>query len=85
MCDSGKEKHLKKTFENKNYKFKWVENFKYLGGILHEDNNHHIHLQERIKSANKINMMIQSFFKNKNISKKLKLTLQNTTIGKMLI
>jgi hypothetical protein len=22
MCDSGKEKHLKKTFENKNYKFK---------------------------------------------------------------
>jgi len=29
------------------------ENFKYLGVILNEDNNHQIHLQERIKNANK--------------------------------
>jgi len=28
--------------------------------------------------------MLQEFFKNKNISKKLKLTLKNTTIDKML-
>jgi hypothetical protein len=28
----------------KNYKFERVENFKYLGVILHEDNNHQIHL-----------------------------------------
>jgi len=28
--------------------------------------------------------MLQNFFRNKNISKKLKLTLKNTTIDKML-
>jgi len=36
----------------KNYKFERVENFKYLGLILSEDNNNQIHLQERIKNAN---------------------------------
>jgi hypothetical protein len=30
----------------KNYKFQRVENFKCLGVILNEDNNHQIHLQE---------------------------------------
>jgi len=33
----------------KNYKFKRVENFKYLGVILNEDNNNQIDVQERIK------------------------------------
>ena len=37
----------------KNYKFERVENFKYLGIILNEDNNIQIDLQERIKNANK--------------------------------
>ena len=46
----------------KNYKFERVENFKYLGVILHEDNNHQIHLQERIKNANKTYFMLQKFF-----------------------
>jgi len=35
----------------KNYKFERVENLKYLGVILHEDNNYQIHLQERIKKC----------------------------------
>jgi glutaredoxin-related protein len=34
----------------KNYKFERVENFKYLGVILNEDNNKQIDLQERIKT-----------------------------------
>jgi hypothetical protein len=37
----------------KNYTFEKVENFKYLGVILNEDNNHQTYLQERIKNANK--------------------------------
>ena len=37
----------------KDYKFERVENFKYLGVILNEDNNNQIDLQERIKNANK--------------------------------
>jgi len=37
----------------KNYKFERVENFKYLGVKLNEYNNNQIHLQERIKNANK--------------------------------
>ena len=37
----------------KNYKFGRVENFKYLGVVLNEDNNNQIDLQERIKNANK--------------------------------
>jgi len=37
----------------KNYKFEGVENFKYLGVILNEDNNNQINLQKRIKNANK--------------------------------
>jgi hypothetical protein len=53
----------------KNCKFERVENFEYLGIILNEDNNHQIHLQERIKNANKTYFMLQIFFKNKNISK----------------
>jgi len=36
----------------KNYKTERLENFKYLGVILNEDNNNQIDLQERIKNAN---------------------------------
>ena len=61
-----------------------MENFKYLGVILNEDNNNQIDLQERIKNANKTYFMQQKFFKNKNKSKKLKLKLKNTIIDKML-
>jgi hypothetical protein len=61
-----------------------VENFKYLGVILNEDNNNQTELQERIKNANKTYFMLQKFFKNKNISKKPKLRLKNTIIDKML-
>jgi hypothetical protein len=41
--------------------------------MLHEDNNHQTHLQERIKIANKTYFMLQNFFKNINISKKTKI------------
>jgi hypothetical protein len=41
-------------------------------------------LQERIKNANKTYFRSQKFFKNKNISKILKLILKNTTIDKTL-
>ena len=61
-----------------------MENFKYLGVTLNEDNNKQIDLQERIKNANKTYFMLQNFFKNKNISKKLKLRLKNTIIDKTL-
>jgi hypothetical protein len=36
------------------YKFKRLENFKYLRVILIEDNNHQIHVQEKIKNANEV-------------------------------
>ena len=68
----------------KNYKFERVENFKYLGVIVNEDNNNQMDLQEGIKNANKIYFMLQKFFKSINISKTLKLTLKNTTVDKML-
>ena len=51
--------HLKMKY----YKFESVENFKYLGNIL-EDNNHQIDLQESIKNANKVYFMLQKLFKN---------------------
>jgi hypothetical protein len=44
-----------------------VENFRYLGVILNGDNNNQIHVQERIKNANKTYFMLQNFFKNKKI------------------
>jgi len=68
----------------KNYKFERVENFKYLGGIHNEDNNYQIYLQERIKNVKKTYFMLQKFFKNKKISKKLKLRLKNTIIDETL-
>jgi len=68
----------------KNYKFERVENLKYLAVVLNEDNNNQIDLQERIKNANKTYFMLQKFFKNKNIPKKLKLRLKNTIIDKVL-
>jgi len=46
-----------------------VENCKYLGVILNENNNNQVDLQERIKNANKTYFMLQTFFKNKNVSK----------------
>jgi len=61
-----------------------VKNFKYLVVIINEDNNIQIHLQERIKNANKTYFMLQTFLKNKNISKKLKLRLKNTVTDKTL-
>jgi hypothetical protein len=63
----NKIRHLK----IKNYKLERAENFKYLGVILNEDNNHQTDLQERIKNANKTYLMLQKFFKNKNVSKKI--------------
>jgi hypothetical protein len=59
------------------------KNIKYLGVILNEDSNQ-MDLQERIKNSNKTYFMLQKFFKNKNISKKLKLILKNTIIDKTL-
>jgi hypothetical protein len=50
--------------------------------IHNEDNSHQIHSQETIKNANKTYFMLQNFFKNRNLSKKLKLILKNTTIDK---
>jgi hypothetical protein len=67
----------------KNYTFERVESFIYLGVILNEDNDHQIHLQERIKNANKTYFMIKKF-RNKNIYKKLKLRLKNTIRDKTL-
>ena len=58
-------KNKKRTFGNKNYKFERVENFKYFGLILNEDNNNQIYLQGRIKNANKTYFMLQKFFKIK--------------------
>jgi hypothetical protein len=46
----------------KNYKFKRVENFKYLGVIHNEDNNNQIDFQERIKNANETYFMLQKVF-----------------------
>jgi hypothetical protein len=57
-----------------------VENIKYVGVTLHEDKNNQTDLQERIKNVNKTYFMLQKLFKNKNISKTLKLRLKNTTI-----
>ena len=69
----------------KDYTFERVENVKYLVVILNEENNHQINLQEKIKNANKTYFMLQKFFRNKNISKKLKLRLKNTIIDKTLM
>jgi len=67
----GRKTSLKKNkivhLKIKNYKFERVENFKYLGVILHDDNNNQIDLQERINNANKTYFMLQKFFRNKNI------------------
>jgi len=49
----------------KNYKFERVDNFKYLGVILNEDNNNQIDLQERIRNGNKTYFMLQTFLKIK--------------------
>jgi len=43
-----------------------------------------IDLRERLKNVNKTHFMLQKFFENKNIPKKLKLRLKNTTIDKTL-
>jgi len=42
-----------------------LENFKYLGVILNEDNNNQIDLKERIKNTNKTYFMLQIFLKIK--------------------
>ena len=76
----NKIRHLK----IKNYKFERAASYKCLEVILNEDNNHQIDLQEILKNANKTHFMLQNFFKNKNISKKLKSRLKNTIIDKTL-
>ena len=45
---------------------------------MSEVKKHQIELQERIKTANKTYFKLQKFFRNKNISRKLKLRLKNT-------
>jgi hypothetical protein len=65
--------------------FERVHSFKYFGVILNEDNNPQIDLWERIRSANKTYFTLQTFFRNKNIFKKLKLRLNNAVTDKTLI
>jgi hypothetical protein len=55
-----------------------------LGVILNEDNSCQIDLEERIKYANKTYIILENIFKNKNITKKLKLRLKNRVIDKTL-
>jgi len=50
--------HLKIKITN----LKRVENFKFIGVILNED-NHQIDLQEKIKNANRTYFMLQIFLK----------------------
>jgi hypothetical protein len=50
----------------KNYKFERVENFKYLGVILSEDNSNQIHLQERLKMLAKHILCYNNFLKIKS-------------------
>jgi len=45
----------------KNYTFERVENFKYLGVLVNEDNNLQTDLQERIKNANKTYFNVQKY------------------------
>ena len=80
MLKENKIGHLK----IKNYKFERMEKFKYLVVMLSEDNSNQIHLQERIKNANKTYFMVQKVFKSQNISKEPKLRLKNTVIDKMV-
>jgi len=68
----------------KNCTFGNADNFKYLGVILNEDNSHQIDLQERIKNGKKTYFMVQKLFRYKNVSKKLKFRLKNTTVDKTL-
>jgi len=53
----------------KNYTFERVGIFKYVGVIRNEGNSHQTDLQEIIKNINKTYFMLQTFFRNKNISK----------------
>jgi hypothetical protein len=46
----------------KNYKSEGFGNFKYLGVLRNEDNNHQIHLRERIKMLTKYTLC-NNFFK----------------------
>jgi hypothetical protein len=69
----------------KNYKFKTVENFEYLGVILNGDHTHQTDLQERIKILTNNTLCYKNFFKNENIPKKLESRLTNTIIDKTLI
>ena len=41
-------------------------------------------IYNKIKTANKIYFMLQTFFRNKNISRRLKLRLKNTIMDKSL-
>ena len=55
----------------KNYKFERVENFKYLGVILNEDNNNQIDLQVRIKMLTKYILCYINFLKIKTYQRNL--------------
>jgi hypothetical protein len=61
-----------------------VANLKYLGVTLNDDNNSQTDLQGRPQNANKTYFMLQTFFNNTNIPKKLKLRLKNTIIDRTL-
>jgi hypothetical protein len=71
-------------FKIKNYNFERVENFKYLGIILNEDKSNQMDWRERITNANKTYCVLQKFVKNKNLPRKPKQRLNNTTTDKTL-
>jgi hypothetical protein len=57
-----------RRFKLTNYTSERVGNFKHLEVTLNED-NYQIHLQERMKNANKKYFMLQNSLKDKNIQK----------------
>ena len=61
-----------------------MDNFKYLGGIINENNKKEFEIQERLQNANKAYFMLQNILKSKNISKNIKIRIKNSVINKIL-
>ena len=72
--------HKKREIKINKYTFEKVDNFKYLGIIINENNKKEFEIQERLKNANKAYFMLQNILKSKNI----KIHIKNSVINKIL-
>ena len=85
MSREERGKESSKNLEIRNYIFEKVNQFKYLGSVIHENNDLLIEIKERIAAGNKAYFSCNNMLKSKNINRNTKKIIYKTIIRPVIM